>query len=51
MRRKPRGNLIGCISLVLGLLIVFSLILPTGFWWFLLGASFIGLGLYLNRRC
>lgn len=51
MRRKHCGNLFGIICIIAGLMIVLSLILPTGFWWFLIGASLIGFGIYLNRSC
>lgn len=47
-RRRPR-TLPGLICLVAGLVIVLSMILPVKFWWFLLGAALIGLGVYFMR--
>ena len=37
--------------IVLGVLIVFALVLPPGFWWFLFGAALISCGFgCMNRR-
>jgi len=33
------------------MLIILSLVLPSGFWWFIIGAGLIGFGLFLNTRC
>ncbi|MDO4991180.1 MAG: hypothetical protein Q4E45_11825 [Eubacteriales bacterium] len=49
--RRNRGSLVGCIAIVTGFVIILSLILPSGFWWFAFGAGLIGLGLWLNSRC
>ena len=51
MRRKCSVSVAGCFCLFTGLFIILSLILPSGFWWFILGSSLIALGIYLNRRC
>ncbi len=51
MRRKNNMSAAGCVCIFIGLFIILSLILPSGFWWFILGACLIGLGIYLNRRC
>ena len=51
MRRKCSVSVAGCFFLFTGLFIILSLILPSGFWWFILGSSLIALGIYLNRRC
>ena len=51
MRGKHCGSLAGIICIITGMMIVLSLVLPTGFWWFLLGSSLIAFGVYLNRRC
>lgn len=51
MRRKQNVSIAGCVCIFVGLFIILSLILPSGFWWFVLGSCLIGLGVYLNRRC
>ena len=51
MRRKHCGSLLGNICIVVGIMIVLALILPSGFWWLLLGAGLIGFGIYLDRHC
>ena len=51
MRRKHCGSIFGYICIVSGLMIILSLVLPSGFWWFLLGASLVGFGIYINGRC
>ena len=51
MRRKHYGSPIGYICIAAGLMIILSLVLPKGFWWFLLGASLVGFGFYYNSRC
>ena len=48
---RNRSSLIGWIAIVTGFVIILSLILPRGFWWFAFGAGLIGLGLWLNSRC
>ena len=50
-RRHNRGNLIGYIAIFMGLVILLSLILPPGFWWFAIGAGLVAFGLWLNSRC
>ena len=50
MRRNQRsGQLWGRISIVAGLLVLLSRILPAGFWWIMLGVSLISVGLYLKH--
>ncbi len=50
-RSRCRGSLPGCISIIAGIAIIFSLVLPSGFWWFAFGAGLIALGVFLNTRC
>lgn len=52
MRRwRPFGGLICFLLIVLGVLILFALLLPPGFWWFVLGVSLIAGGFCcINRR-
>ena len=50
MRRRPIGALIGFLMIVLGVLIVFAMVLPPGFWWFILGLSCIAAGFFCCRR-
>jgi len=50
-RPGRKKSIWGYVAITAGLIIILSMILPAGFWWFLLGASLIGVGLYLNRRC
>ena len=51
MRRKNNMSAAGCVCIFIGLFIILSLILPSGFWWFILGSCLIGLGIYRKRRC
>ncbi len=51
MRRKHCGSLLGNICIAAGVMIVLALILPSGFWWLLVGAGLICFGIYLDRRC
>lgn len=46
---KPRCN-IGCMVAILGVFILLALVLPSSFWWFVLGAFLIYLGLCVLRR-
>ena len=49
--KRPPPNIVGMICVMLGVTIILSLVLPTGFWWFMLGAGLIVLGVYWSRRC
>ena len=53
MRRKHhQGNIAGYAAIAAGIIILLSLILPPGFWWFAIGVGLVALGLWLNsRRC
>jgi uncharacterized membrane protein HdeD (DUF308 family) len=49
-RRGPIGGLIGFLLIVLGVLILFALVLPPGFWWFLIGMALICAGFFCACR-
>ena len=52
MRRKQGwGQMWGRIAIVAGLLVLLSRILPSGFWWIMLGVSLISAGLYMKHCC
>ena len=42
---------VGWIIVTVGIIVLLSQILPAGFWWFLLGACLIGVGICINRNC
>ncbi len=48
---KRHGRLIGGIIACAGVMIVLSLVLPTSFWWFVMGVFLICLGLTIRKRC
>ena len=48
MRKGHRG-IWGCVAIVAGLVIIFSLVLPGEFWWFIFAAALIGLGIWVMR--
>ena len=48
MRRgHTDGRALGMLLIAAGCLILFAMVLPSGFWWFLLSAALICLGLRL----
>ena len=49
-RRHDRGNIVGYVSIFVGGVILLSLILPPGFWWFAIGAGLVAFGIWLNNR-
>jgi len=49
--RRGRHCLLGFVSILIGLIIILSLVLPSGFWWFALAAGLIGFGLWYVRCC
>ena len=52
MRRgRPGFNLMSLVMVFVGILIILALVLPSGFWWFILGAGLIGLGFFWAGRC
>ena len=51
MHRWPPFCGLACfLMIVLGVLIVFALVLPAGFWWFLFGVALIACGFCCARR-
>ena len=49
-RWPPFGGLACFLMIVLGVLIVFALVLPAGFWWFFLGVALIAGGFCCANR-
>jgi hypothetical protein len=49
MRRPHRGRPIGALIVCAGLLIILTLVLPSGFWWFFLGIALIVIGILILR--
>lgn len=49
--RKSAKKPVGWIIVTVGVIVLLSQILPEGFWWFLLGACLIGVGICINRNC
>jgi hypothetical protein len=41
----------GCLFAVIGILIILWMVLPPDFWWFLLGAIFIAIGIAIIKKC
>lgn len=41
----------GWLVILAGIVILLALILPAGFWWFVLGAALIIAGIWLLRSC
>ncbi len=51
MRRgRVNGNLLGLILIAAGATILLAMVLPAGFWWFILGMALIVCGCWLCRR-
>ena len=48
-RRRRPGSVLGLVCILAGLVIILSMILPAGFWWFILGATLIAIGIWLLR--
>ena len=49
--RKGNHSIWGCVAIIAGVVIILSLVLPTEFWWFILAAELIGLGIWFIRSC
>jgi len=47
---RQRRKIPGIVITILGLIIILSMILPTGFWWFSFGAALIDVGLCMMKR-
>lgn len=48
-RRGNSGCILGVASIVIGVLIILAMLLPSGFWWLVLGAALIVIGLCLLK--
>ncbi len=48
---KRRNKTIGWIIAAAGVMVILSLVLPTSFWWFILGVFLICVGISITRRC
>lgn len=48
-RRRNRGCFLGWFAVLGGVVIIFALVLPAGFWWFALAIALIALGIWLIR--
>lgn len=49
MRRHSKA--IGRVVVCCGIMVILSLVLPTSFWWFILGLVLICIGVTISRRC
>lgn len=50
MHRGGNYILIGKTAICVGIIIILALVLPSQFWWFVLGISLICIGIWL-RKC
>ena len=50
-RHGRRDGVLGWAAIAAGCVILLSMILPPGFWWFMLGVALISVGLCIKRRC
>ncbi len=51
VRRRRRSTPLGCLAIAAGVMILFAMFLPPGFWWFVLAAALIVIGISLIRMC
>ena len=49
--RRRRSCILGFVSILAGLIIILSLVLPSAFWWFFLAVVLIGFGVWYIRCC
>lgn len=49
--KRPLPKQVGRVLVTAGVLIVSYLVLPSGFWWFLVGVAMIVAGVWWSRRC
>ena len=47
--RRGNHSIWSCTAIAAGVVIILSLVLPTEFWWFVLAAALIGLGIWYIR--
>ncbi|MBR1497204.1 MAG: hypothetical protein IJ617_06225 [Oscillospiraceae bacterium] len=51
-KRNPLVTVVAVVMIVAGALVLFARVLPSGFWWFCVGAGLVAGGIYLlTRRC
>lgn len=49
--KRPLPKQVGRVLVIAGVLIVSYLVLPSGFWWFLVGVGMIVAGVCWSKRC
>lgn len=49
--KRPLPKQVGRVLVICGVVIVSYLVLPSGFWWFLVGVAMIVAGVCWCRRC
>ena len=49
--KRPLPKQVGRVLVIAGVLIVSYLVLPSGFWWFLIGVAMIVAGVCWTKRC
>ena len=49
--RRGRSCILGLVSILAGLIIILSLVLPSAFWWLVLAVVLIGFGIWYIRCC
>ena len=50
-KRRPGRSKWAYVALIAGIVIVVCIIMPPGFWWLVIGALLIALGLYAISSC
>jgi len=50
-RRCGIGCILGIAAISIGVLIIMAMLLPAGFWWFVIASGMIAVGIYLIRSC
>ncbi len=48
---RKRNKTVGGVIAAAGVMVVLSLVLPTSFWWFVLGIFLICVGITVMKRC
>lgn len=51
MKKRWRTSSWGCLAIIAGIVIMLSLIMPTGFWWFILAIALIVFGIFFMKSC
>lgn len=50
-RRGPFPGLLSITLILVGTVILLAMVLPSGFWWFILGLGLVFLGLLFANKC